>query len=142
MKGKAFLMLLIALLGSMTKAQAQDQVRVYLPFEARVGNTILPPSEYLIRQVSGTILQFVRNPRDPATVEVEAMVMTIPTTNNKVSEETKVVLHRFGNSHYIDKIWVQGKGSGYEFVLPESLRSLERERTFVSVYYDPAWSED
>jgi len=142
MKAKIFWMVLIALLLSMTKAAAEDRIRVYLPFETRVGNTILPPSEYTIRQVSGTILQFVRNPRDPATVEVEAMVMTIPTDSNKVSAETRVVLHRFGNSHYIDKIWVQGKGSGYEFVLPESLRSLERERSFVSIYYDPSWVEE
>ena len=142
MRAKILLMSLIALVVGVARAQAQDQIRVYLPFEARVGNTILPPAEYTIRQVSGTVLQIVRNPRDPATMQVEAMVMTVPTEQNMASEKTKVVLHRFGNSHYIDKIWVQGKGSGYEFVLPESLRSLERERSFVSIYYDPSWVED
>jgi len=142
MKAKILWMFLIALVVVMTKAQAQDQIRVYLPFEARVGDTILQPSEYVIRQVSGTVLQIVRNPRDPGTMQVEAMVKTIPTENSKASESTKVVLHRFGNNHYIDKIWVQGKGSGYEFVLPESLKARERERAFTSIYYDPAWVEN
>lgn len=143
MKSKIVLMVLMIMTISIVKARAEDQIRVFLPFETRVGDTILQPSEYMIRQVSGTALQIVKNPRDPSTIHAEAMVMTIPAENGNVSDRTKVVLRRFGNSpYYIDKIWIQGKGSGYEFVLPESLRSLERERAFTTIYYDPVWVED
>jgi hypothetical protein len=53
--------------------------------------------------------------------------MTIPTLDNRTPESTKVVLHRFGNDYFFDKIWIQGKNYGYEFPLPDSVKAREKE---------------
>jgi len=54
--------------------------------------------------------------------------MTIPTLDNNTPENTKVVLHHYGDDYYFDKIWIQGKNYGYEFPLPDAVKSRMRER--------------
>jgi hypothetical protein len=39
-----------------------------------------------------------------------------------------VVLHHYGDDYYFDKIWIQGKNYGYEFPLPNAVKSRMRER--------------
>ena len=51
------------------------------------------------------------------------------TLDNRTPEDTKVVLHHYGNDYYFDKVWIQGKDYGYEFPLPDSVKSRMRERT-------------
>ena len=130
MKPKIYLISLMVLALGILRAQAEPlhtQVTVNLPYPVRIGDKILQPSEYAFQQLTGTVLQIVRNPNDQ-TRQVEATVITLPTEQNKASEDTLVVLQRFGNNYYFDKIWVQGRGSGYEFPLPENVKSMERER--------------
>src|SRR5207244_5961609 len=55
-------------------------------------------------------------------------VNTIPSMDNNSPDSTKVVLYHFGNDYYFDKIWIQGKNYGYEFVLPDEVKARERER--------------
>ena len=129
MKPKIYLISLMVLALGILRAQAEPlhtQVTVNLPYAVRIGDKILQPSEYAFQQLSGTVLQIVRNPHDQNR-QVEATVITLPTEQNKASEDTLVVLQRFDNNFYFDKIWVQGRGSGYEFPLPENVKSLERE---------------
>jgi hypothetical protein len=57
----------------------------------------------------------------------ETSVMTIDTMDKKAPEDTKVVLQQIGDDYYFDKVWIQGKNYGYEFVFPESVRSRQRE---------------
>ena len=144
MKPKIYLITLMVLALGILRAQAEPlhtQVTVNLPYAVRIGDKVLQPSEYAFRQLSGTVLQIVRNPHDQNR-QVEAMVITLPTEQNKASEETLVVLRRFGNNYYFDKIWLQGRGSGYEFPLPESIKSLERERgTALSARLEPMGQE-
>ena len=140
MKRYSYLLALIVLTVGVFEARAQgplhDRVTVDLPFYFRVGDRILEPSRYQIRQLSGTVLQIVRNPDDPKNMRVEAAMITIPTESARARRETKVVLRRYNRQLYLDQVWVQGKGSGYEFALPESVKSREREwRTTSSVYY-------
>jgi hypothetical protein len=58
----------------------------------------------------------------------ETSAMTIPTLDNRTPEDTKIVLHHFGPDYYFDKIWIQGKNYGYEFPLPDAVKSRQRER--------------
>ncbi len=142
MRRKIYWMVLMVLALGILRGQAQgplhDQVTVNLPYAVTLGDRILEPAQYAIRQLTGTVLQIVKHPRNPEIMEVEATVMTLPTEKHTASDATLVVLQRFGNSYYFDKVWVQGKGTGYEFALPESVESLERERRMVSQVVLPA----
>jgi len=121
----------VASLTVATKAQGPlyDRVDVNLPYTISIGDKVLPPGDYVIRQLpspggaSRVLLIYSDNG-----MRFETSAMTIPCLDNRTPEDTKVVLHHFGNDYYFDKIWIQGKDYGYEFVLPDSVKARERER--------------
>jgi len=121
----------VASVVTVTKAQGPlyDKVLVNLPYTISIGNHVLQPGDYVIRQLpspggaSRVLLIYSDNG-----MKFETSAMTIPCLDNRTPEDTKVVLHHFGNDYYFDKIWIQGKDYGYEFPLPDSVKSRERER--------------
>jgi len=118
---------LIVVASSIAIAQAQnlvDRIRVDMPYRVAVGDKVLEPSKFEIREVTENMLQFF----DSNELKVEATVFTIPTFDNQPSPETRVVLRKYGNDeYYIDRIWLKGRNYGYEFRVPERVRSWERE---------------
>jgi len=123
--------LLIGLAGTFAirgQGPLYDKVIVDLPYTVTVRDTVLQPGHYVIRQLpsadNSRVLQIFSNDG----MKLETSVMTIPTLDNNTPEKTNVILHHFGPDYYFDKIWIQGKNYGYEFVLPDSVKARERER--------------
>jgi hypothetical protein len=116
--------------GTQAQGPLYDKVIVNLPYTVSVGDRMLQPGEYVIRQLpsdgggSRVLLIYSDNG-----MKFETSSMTIPALDNRTPEDTKVILHHFGNDYYFDKIWIQGKNYGYEFPVPESVKSRQRERT-------------
>jgi hypothetical protein len=112
-----------------TKAQGPlfDKVIVNLPYSVTVGDRTLQPGEYSIRQLPsmGNASRVLLIAKDD--FEFETSAMTIPTYDNNTPNDTKVVLHHVGNDFYFDKIWIQGKNYGYEFILPDAVKARQRE---------------
>ena len=112
------------------KAQAQmyDTVNVNLPYTVTIGEKTLQPGEYKIQQLqdlgggSNVLLIYSDNG-----MKFETNAMTIPALDNNTPNDTKVILHHFGNDYYFDKIWIQGKDYGYEFPLPKGVKEREKE---------------
>jgi|SRR5882762_8595979 len=123
---------LLGMAGTFVAVRAQgplyDTVIVDLPYTVSVRDTVLPPGHYVIRQLSSPtdsrVLQIFSNDG----MKLETTVITIPALDNNTPESTKVILHHFGNDYYFDKIWIQGKNYGYEFVLPDEVKARQRER--------------
>jgi hypothetical protein len=117
-------------------AQTLDrQVKVTFSDPVVVGETTLPPGDYTFREVSNHVVQVF----DGEDMKAEAAVITIDTENKEPSEETKFVLYKLAGNEdlYVNKMWIQGKATGYEFELPERIKSLEREReTSISGIYE------
>jgi len=117
----------------MTPGKAQgplyDRVNVNLPYSVTIGERTLQPGDYVIQQLrdmgggSRVLLIYSDNG-----MKFETSAMTIPTLDQTTPEDTKVVLHHFGPDYYFDKVWIQGKNYGYEFPLPDSVKSREKER--------------
>ena len=61
-------------------------------------------------------------------MKFKTSAMSIPALDPNTARDTKVILHHYGNDYYIDKIWVQGKDYGYEFPLPDRVKSRKKER--------------
>jgi len=106
-----------------------DKVTVDLPYRVTINNTILEPGHYVIRQMDDAgggsrVLQVFSGDG----MKLRTSTMTIPTLDNNTPESTKVVLHHYGDDYYFDKIWIQGKNYGYEFPLPNAVKSRMRER--------------
>jgi cell division septation protein DedD len=114
-----------------SKAQGPlyDRVNVNLPYAVTVGNRTLQPGDYVIQQLrdqsgnSRVLLIYSDNG-----MKFETSAMTIPALDNNTPENTKVILNHFGNDYYFDKIWIQGKDYGYEFPVPDSVKSRQNER--------------
>jgi hypothetical protein len=104
-----------------------DTVTVDLPFEVRVQDQVLKPGEYRIQEQRSAADTGVLLIYDNEGTEFKTSVMTIDTMDKKAPEDTKVVLQQIGDDYYFDKVWIQGKNYGYEFVFPESVRSRQRE---------------
>lgn len=128
-KALGILLLVVGVaLGVATAQTRYDQVTVNLPFRVTVGDRVLEPGEYRIRQVNDNLVQITRSAGGPQQAGVEAPVVQILTVFNDPANETKVIFHRFGDDYYFDKMWLQGKGYGYLFIQPDSLKARERER--------------
>lgn len=110
-----------------------DQVNVELPYSVTVGGKVLQPGQYEIKELNtagkSPVLQIFTNDG----MKLETSVMTVPALENKTPEQTEVILHHIGDDYYFDKIWIQGKDYGYEFVLPGNVRAREHELARVSV---------
>jgi hypothetical protein len=120
-------------LATWTPSNAQgplyDRVNVNLPYSVTIGERTLQPGDYVIQQLrdagggSRVLLIYSDNG-----MKFETSAMTIPALDNRTPEDTKVVLHHVGNDYYFDKVWIQGKDYGYQFPLPDAVKSRERER--------------
>lgn len=114
------------------RGQAQpldDRVIVDMPYTTTVGKKTLQPGKYIIQRLSsqsggGRVLLFYSDDGQ----KFETSAMTIPALDINTARDTKVVLHHFGSDYYFDKVWIQGKDYGYEFPLPDSVKSREREK--------------
>jgi DNA polymerase III gamma/tau subunit len=117
--------------GTAGTAQAQplyDRVNVNLPYTVTIGDKTLPPGNYVIQQLespgedSRVVLIYSDNG-----MKFQTSAMSIPALDAKTPEDTKIILHQVGSDYYLDKIWIQGKDYGYEFPLPNSVKSREKE---------------
>ena len=112
----------------MAQGPLNDRIIVKMPYAMNVNGTVLQPGEYEIKQhdsVAGgsRILLFYSDKG----MKFETTAMAIPALDNKTPEKTELMLNQYGNDYYLNKIWVQGKNYGYEFPIPDSIKSRERE---------------
>ena len=121
----------LAIFPAVTQAQGPlyDKVMVNLPYTVTVGDHVLQPGPYVIRQAEnpGGSSQLLRFYSDDGR-QFETAALTIPVEDIGTAKDTKLVLHHFGQDYYMDKIWIQGKDYGYEFPLPDNVKARERER--------------
>lgn len=127
----------------MAQGPLNDRIIVKMPYAMNVNGTVLQPGDYEIKQhdsVAGgsRILLFYSDNG----MKFETTAMAIPALDNKTPEKTELMLNQYGNDYYLNKIWVQGKNYGYEFPIPDSVKSREREMkdSTVSARYDTSES--
>src|SRR5258708_1877167 len=139
---------LLGTVGTFVVLRAQgpmyDKVIVDLPYSVTVRDTTLQPGQYVIQQLpsesSNRVVQIFSNDG----MKLETAVITVPALENKTPDKTEVLLHHFGNDYYFDKVWIQGKDYGYEFPLPNDVKSRESEKgaaVTIGAKYDTASSE-
>src|ERR1051326_6422729 len=123
---------LLGTVGTFVALRAQgpmyDKVTVDLPYSVTVRDTTLQPGQYVIQELpsdnNNRVVQIFSNDG----MKLETAVITVPALENRTQDKTEVVLHHIGNDYYFDKVWIQGKDYGYEFPLPNDVKSRERER--------------
>ncbi|GAC1504367.1 MAG: hypothetical protein NVS1B6_12370 [Steroidobacteraceae bacterium] len=119
----------VSAVGVNAQGPLYDKVIVDLPYAVTLNETTLQPGHYVIRQFespggASRILQIFTDNG----MKLKTSAQTIPALDNNTPENTKVILHHYGQDYYFDKIWIQGKNYGYEFPLPSAVKSREREK--------------
>jgi hypothetical protein len=110
-----------------------DVITVTLPYPVKVRDAVLPPGDYEIKQDASPTNNRVLHFYSDKGMKFETTAMAIPALDNKTPSETSLLLDRYGSDYYLNKIWVQGKDYGYEFPIPDSVKSRENERTATTV---------
>jgi hypothetical protein len=99
--------------------QAQTSTaRANVPFDFRMGPSILPAGTYVIQQ-SGAVLTV----REEGGTRRSAMKLTVPTSRASVSSQPKMEFHRYGSDYFLAAIWSPDSHEGR--ALPTS--KLEKE---------------
>src|SRR5437588_12481709 len=107
------------LIGAMGPVWAQgplyDRVIVNLPYSVVVEDRTLPPGSYTIQEDRSQTKNNILHIYSDNGMKLETTVTTIPAVKNRTPSDSQVVLDRYGNDYYLDKMWVQGKDYGYQF---------------------------
>ena len=112
---KLFVALLMGLsaLGPLAIAQSRDRVSFTTPFEFYVGGRKLPAGTYRVSfsRVSPSLLVIEDAQENP-----RATVVGISAYSVRPLEEARLIFHRYGETHFLSRIWMPGTGSGSEIM--------------------------
>jgi hypothetical protein len=118
-------MLAAAALSFQAKAESFDHIDIHLPYTVMAGQQQLAPGDYMLQKISDTANVFAVY-KDGTTFET--FLMAVPAERVVPSERTELTLHSDGSDMILDKVWITGSNTGYEFLSPESVKARERER--------------
>lgn len=107
-----------------------DVVHVNLPYAVMIGAKILPPGDCTIEQLrSPDSTELLFYSPDGKTLEASAMTTRAlyGNTDDNPPTTSSVILQRIGEDYYFNKMFVTGKGYGYELPLPAGARRMEKE---------------
>lgn len=111
-----------------TSAQAQspsNRMTARIPFDFTVGDKKLPSGTYSIGRL--------RQGADDAVVAVDdssghsrVIRTSIPVRNLDISENAKLIFHRYGDQYFLYQVWPVGTTTGRQFVRSRSEREAQQ----------------
>jgi hypothetical protein len=96
-------------------------MKVDIPFEFRVANTILPAGPYDVRvQLSSGLVSLQSSERKAA-----AAILTNAVGGGwAIPDKGTLVFHRYGNTYFLSKVWSRGYAIGRELPTSKAEREL------------------
>lgn len=107
------------------KAESFDHIDIHLPYTVMAGQQQLQPGDYMLQKISQTANIFALY-KDGTTFET--FLMAVPATRVLPSDRTELTLVTDGRDFVLDKVWVTGSTTGYEFLSPESAKARAHEQ--------------
>jgi hypothetical protein len=111
----------LVLIGGASAARADELIVAKVPFAFIVGDSLLPPGEYAVFDVSN----------DPHVVSIKSVdgkqfvfTMTIPSSFADEQAEPDLVFEQVGDQHFLARI-VDGNGDGRDLLLTPSIKERE-----------------
>jgi hypothetical protein len=116
----------VVALVSVSSAYAQTApLRAHIPFQFRAADTVLPAGEYRV-EMSLAHGRILIHPADGRT----GLYLPAQPTQRAIAavQPGMLVFHRYGNHHFLWKVWNSGQSQGYE--VPRSQAEREMARTY------------
>jgi hypothetical protein len=86
---------------------AEGPLKATIPFDFRVGNTLMTAGDYTVSFTMPSVAVISREDG-----KANCAIITMATTSPKPSEVGKLVFNRYGNSHFLSQIWSPGYAQG------------------------------
>ncbi len=118
-------LLAVAAMSFQAKAESFDHINIHLPYTVMAGEQQLAPGNYMLQPLSGTARVFAVY-KDGT--KFEGLLSAVPAYRVLPTNHTELTFHSDGREYILDKLWVTGSATGYEFLSPESVRAREHER--------------
>jgi hypothetical protein len=133
MKSRTLVVLVVAAFVAVTAGYAQSSARLMgnIPFEFRVGNTVLPAGAYDITPSATPRTLLVRSE------DGKAAVVVLPNTAEKVQapKDSKLVFNRYGNTYFLSEVWHEGISRGYQIPKSKSEREMAKNAARTELAY-------
>jgi hypothetical protein len=110
----------LAVMSSTRVAQAQEIMKVNIPFDFVAGNQLLPAGEYAVK-LSGPQHSLLLIDRKYSLAS--SFLNTNAVAANEIQTESKLVFNRYGHRYFLSQIWTAGNSSGRQ--LQKSAREKE-----------------
>ena len=110
------------LLLPLAQAQVSQSIRGNVPFSFRVGNTVLPAGQYVVRPLSSGSAAFQIQSSEAKGKSI--MCLTYSASANS-AQKSKLVFHRYGSTYFLSQIWAgNGLRSGTQLVPSKAERTV------------------
>ena len=116
---------IMAVAGFELDAQPPLGVDVHLPYQVLAGKVDLPPGDYTIRRLGADDIFAVYAGHG---MKFETLLRAIPEEERGGAPRTALFLRGSGGEYSLDRMWIEGRSMGYEFLNPARAKSIERER--------------
>jgi hypothetical protein len=125
---RAGLLCAILLATIVVSAQAQspsNRVTAQIPFDFNIGDKKLPSGKYSIgrlRQNADDIVQSI----DDKNGHSKAIHTSIPVRNLDLTDNAKLVFHRYGDQYFLYQVWPAGTTTGRQVPASRTERDAQR----------------
>ena len=106
-------MMALAVLASTRVAQAQETMRVNIPFDFVAGNTSLPAGEYSVETSGPTHTLLLIDRKDAST---SALIITNAAVSAEPQSESKLIFNRYGDRYFLSQVWTAGNSNGRQLL--------------------------
>jgi len=105
-----------------TAGYSQSTLVGKIPFEFRVGNSILPAGEYELTHGSAPQILRIRS----ASGNTAVMTLVNAAETLHAPKECKLVFNRYGNTYFLSQVWRAANNRGIELPKTKAEREVAR----------------
>jgi hypothetical protein len=131
-------MMLVFILGASTKANAQDKLRINVPFAFTANHQYLPAGIYNVYWLSDRYMELSNSKTGDA-----AVLMVRPEQGNAIETRGRFVFLQDGTRFYLARVWMAGSSVHSEMTVQHKMEprpKLAKDQTpgTVEIAMDPA----
>ena len=110
-------------------AQVSQSLQGNIPFNFRVGNTVLPAGEYAIRPLNNGSFVFLMRSLEHNGKAVMGLSYKVHESSN---QSPKLVFHRYGDTYFLSQIWGGDEGAGSALLPSKAERVIAHEMATIT----------
>jgi len=135
MKSRTLVVLVVGAFLAVTAGYAQSSTTLVgkIPFEFRVGASVLPAGDYQLIPSAASRTLLIR------CQDNNAAVIALPNTAESVQapKDSKLVFNRYGSTYFLSQVWHAGNTRGYQLPKSKTEREMAKNVPGIELAYIP-----